>query len=152
MTITAYDVTEARTIAEATLDATCTIRRIDPDATATVATSTGVITRGTPTVVYTGACTVTASGTGGSASGTGTNESATGTATDSSATAPTEGNASVTDASGGSGGSGGDSDSTGANTDAGCGCRGQSDAGGLGLLLGLTALGLRPRRRASRAA
>jgi len=115
------------------------------EATATDASATDATAAGET------ASTVTASGTGGSASGTGTSESATGTATDSSATAPTEGNASVTDASSGSGGSGGDSDSTGANTDAGCGCRGQSDAGGLGLLLGLTALGLRPRRRASRA-
>lgn len=88
-----------------------------------------------------------ATGTGGSASATATSDSATGDEGPTGGT-PTEGSAGTGDASGGATGT--DSGTGGASTDTGCGCRGQGDAGGLGLLLGLTALGLRPRRRTAR--
>lgn len=100
-------------------------------------TSSGASTD--PTGGETASDSVTA--TGGSATGTGGDAS--------TANVPTEGGPAATDASSGSGG-GSDGLTAGTDTDAGCGCRGQQDAGGLGLLLGLAALGLRPRRRTGR--
>ncbi len=102
-------------------------------------TSSGASTD--PTEGDTASDSVTA--TGGSATGTGGDAS--------TANTPTEGGGSAaTDASSSGGGSGSDGLTAGTDTDAGCGCRGQQDAGGLGLLLGLAALGLRPRRRTGR--
>jgi uncharacterized repeat protein (TIGR01451 family) len=134
-----------------TTDGSATATATDGSATATATDgSATATTTATATATATdGSATASASGTGGSASGTGTSDTATASDTATGGTAPTEGG-SVTDAS--SGGSSSDSGTGGAETDAGCGCRGQSDAGGLGLLLGLSALALRPRRRAARAA
>lgn len=70
--IASYDLTAAQAIAEASLDATCTIRRPDPDAAATVDTDTGVITRATATAIHTGiACTVVPGRTAGAEGATG---------------------------------------------------------------------------------
>jgi len=103
---------------------------------------------GDPTSASVSDTATTGGGTGGSASATGTGGGATGT-DDGAPTegGPTAGGSATSDPSGATGT---DSGTGGADTDAGCGCRGQDDAGGLGLLLGLTAWGLRTLRRRAR--